>query len=187
MSLFTLAIGLLFGFAMLLLIGPLAIVLSISLTASETLRFPPPGFSARWYASLLDSPHKVVIAPTVNLPFGEGHKWAQSGVGDALLGGWSVTTVVTFQAGFPIGVSQNENTASFLFGGTLLIDGNAGSGLAASIRGGTVVVRGDAAARAGVSMKGGTLLIGGSCGYMAGFMMQKGKIVVCGNAGGRTP
>ncbi|MFN7916509.1 MAG: carboxypeptidase regulatory-like domain-containing protein [Vicinamibacterales bacterium] len=69
--------------------------------------------------SLLNSPHKIVMAPTVNLPFGEGHKWAQSGLGDALLGGWSVTTVVTFQAGFPIGVSQNENTASFLFGGTL--------------------------------------------------------------------
>jgi formylmethanofuran dehydrogenase subunit C len=68
-------------------------------------------------------------------------------------------------------------------GGTVIIDGNAGSGVAASIRGGTVVVRGDAAARAGVSMKGGTLLIGGNCGYMAGFMMQKGRIVVCGDAG----
>src|SRR5207248_6876421 len=63
------------------------------------------------------------------------------------------------------------------------IDGNAGSGVAASIRGGTVVVRGDAAARAGVSMKGGTLVIGGNCGYMAGFMMQKGRIIICGDAG----
>ena len=56
MSLFTIAIGILFGLAMLLLTGPLAIVLSISLTASETLRFPPAGFSLRWYISLLDSP-----------------------------------------------------------------------------------------------------------------------------------
>ena len=70
-----------------------------------------------------------------------------------------------------------------MMGGSLIIDGNAGSGVAASIRGGTVVVRGDAAARAGVSLKGGTLLIGGSCGYMAGFMMQKGRLVVCGDAG----
>jgi glutamate synthase domain-containing protein 3 len=67
--------------------------------------------------------------------------------------------------------------------GTVVIDGNAGSGVAASIRGGTVAVRGDAAARAGVSMKGGTLLIGGGCGYMAGFMMQKGTIIICGDAG----
>ena len=67
--------------------------------------------------------------------------------------------------------------------GTVVIDGNAGNGAAASIRGGTVVVHGDAAARAGVSMKGGLLLIGGNCGYMAGFMMQKGRIIVCGDAG----
>jgi formylmethanofuran dehydrogenase subunit C len=70
-----------------------------------------------------------------------------------------------------------------MLGGSVVIDGNAGSGVGASIRGGTVVVKGDAAARAGVSMKGGTLLIGGNCGYMAGFMMQKGRIIICGNAG----
>ncbi|MGE3956988.1 MAG: carboxypeptidase regulatory-like domain-containing protein [Vicinamibacterales bacterium] len=69
--------------------------------------------------SLLDSPHKLVIAPTLNLPFGQGHKWLQSGLGDLVLGGWSVTTVVNVQSGFPIGVSQNETVASFLFGGTL--------------------------------------------------------------------
>lgn len=69
--------------------------------------------------SLLDSPHKVIIAPTLNLPFGKGHKWATSGLADALAGGWSVTTVVTFQSGFPIGVSQNVNGTQFLLGGTL--------------------------------------------------------------------
>ena len=69
--------------------------------------------------SLLDSPHKIVIAPTLNLPFGAGHKWAQSGLADALLGGWSMTPVVTLQSGFPIGVSQNVTGTQFLFGGTL--------------------------------------------------------------------
>ena len=69
--------------------------------------------------SLLDSPHKIVLAPTLNLPFGQGRRWANQGLADALLGGWSITTVVTFQSGFPIGVSQNETTTSFLFGGTL--------------------------------------------------------------------
>jgi len=76
--------------------------------------------------SLLDSPHKVVIAPTLNLPFGAGHKWAQSGLADAFFGGWSVTTVVTYNSGFPIGVSQNVNGTQFLFGGTLrpnIVDG----------------------------------------------------------------
>ena len=73
--------------------------------------------------SLLDSPHKLVVAPTLNVP-GDG----------AVLGGWSVTTVVTVQSGFPIGVTQNQTTTPFLFGGTLrpnvvpgedfLVDGN---------------------------------------------------------------
>jgi hypothetical protein len=70
--------------------------------------------------SLLDSPHKVVIAPTVMLPFGTGHKYlADSRIGDALFGGWSITPVATLQSGFPLGVSQNFTTSNtFLFGGT---------------------------------------------------------------------
>jgi trimeric autotransporter adhesin len=62
--------------------------------------------------SLLDSPHKLVIAPTLNVPAGEG-------LTGALAGGWSVTTVVTVQSGFPIGVTQNQTTTPFLFGGVL--------------------------------------------------------------------
>ena len=66
--------------------------------------------------------------------------------------------------------------------GSVLVEGHAGNGAAASIRGGTVVVRGNAAARAGIAMKGGLLVVGGSVGYMTGFMMQRGTIVVCGDA-----
>ncbi len=70
--------------------------------------------------SLLDSPHKVVIAPTVMLPFGDGHKYlSDSRIGNLLLGGWSITPVATLQSGFPLGVSQNVTTANpFLFGGS---------------------------------------------------------------------
>jgi len=58
--------------------------------------------------SLLDSPHKLVVAPTLNIP------------GDGLLsGGWSVTTVIMLQSGFPMGVTQNQTTTPFLLGGTL--------------------------------------------------------------------
>jgi hypothetical protein len=69
--------------------------------------------------SLLDSPHKVVLAPTVSLPFGQGRKFlADSHVGDAIFGGWTITPVVTFQSGFPIGVRQNVTTTqTFLMGG----------------------------------------------------------------------
>ena len=68
--------------------------------------------------SLLDSPHKIVIAPTFNLPFGQGKKYLTSGVASAILGGWSITPVATFQAGFPLGVSQNVTGTAFLYGGT---------------------------------------------------------------------
>lgn len=70
--------------------------------------------------SLLDSPHKIVVAPTVNLPFGEGQKYlADSRVADILLGGWSITPVITLSSGFPMGVSQNQTTTSFLLGNNL--------------------------------------------------------------------
>jgi hypothetical protein len=79
--------------------------------------------------SLLDSPHKIVIAPTLNLPFGEGRKWATSGLASAIAGGWSLTTVITYQSGFPIGVSQNVSGTQFLFGGTLRPNVNDGADL----------------------------------------------------------
>ncbi|MGC4082551.1 MAG: hypothetical protein QM736_10685 [Vicinamibacterales bacterium] len=44
---------------------------------------------------------------------------ASSGLASALAGGWSVTTVITYQSGFPIGISQNVTGTQYLFGGTL--------------------------------------------------------------------
>jgi hypothetical protein len=71
--------------------------------------------------SLLDSPHKIVIAPTLTLPFGAGRKYLSSStLGDMLLGGWSISVAATLQSGFPLGVSQTLLTSNtFLFGGTL--------------------------------------------------------------------
>ena len=75
---------------------------------------------AEYSRSLLDSPHKLTVAPTLILPFGEGQKWlANSGWGNALLGGWSFTAVAQFQSGFPVGVSQQVNGTQFLFGGAI--------------------------------------------------------------------
>jgi len=42
-------------FAMVFLIAPTVIVLITSLTASESLKFPPTGLSLRWYTALLDA------------------------------------------------------------------------------------------------------------------------------------
>jgi hypothetical protein len=64
----------------------------------------------------LDVPHRVVIAPIVELPFGKGKPWANGGsLADYLIGGWSAAAIVTLQSGFPIGVSQSDNTG--LLGG----------------------------------------------------------------------
>ncbi len=41
--------------AMVFLVAPTLIVLITSFTASESLRFPPPGLSLRWYVALLDA------------------------------------------------------------------------------------------------------------------------------------
>ena len=38
---------------------------------------------AEYTIGLLDVPHKIVISPIIELPFGEGKRWAQSGVGAA--------------------------------------------------------------------------------------------------------
>ena len=46
-----------FGFGalcVLFLVGPIVIALATSFTAGQTLRFPPEGFSLRWYYALLD-------------------------------------------------------------------------------------------------------------------------------------
>jgi hypothetical protein len=75
---------------------------------------------AEYGRSLLDSPHKLVIAPIVNLPFGHGQKFlSNSTLGDELLGGWSATLAITMQSGFPLGVTQNVTGTPYLYGGTL--------------------------------------------------------------------
>ena len=64
--------------------------------------------------SLLDTPHKIVISPIFQLPFGDGG----ASLSNVLLRGWTITPVLTFQSGFPIGVSQNLSGTAYLLGGT---------------------------------------------------------------------
>lgn len=85
--------------------------------------------------------------------------------------------------------------------GSVLVRGNAGTGLAENImsgrvevtgsatmsagatgHGGLVVVGGNAGARCGISMKGVDIVVGGNVGHMAAFMAQAGTLVVLGDA-----
>ena len=49
------AFGVLAAVAMIFLIAPTVIVLLTSFTASESLKFPPDGYSLRWYLALIDA------------------------------------------------------------------------------------------------------------------------------------
>ena len=67
-----------------------------------------------WGYSLLDVPHRVNINGTYVLPLGSGHRWLTDGVGNALLGGWSVSAAARFQNGFPVSVWQSTNNSGLL-------------------------------------------------------------------------
>lgn len=64
---------------------------------------------------LLDVPHKLVLSPIFELPFGEGKRWAQGGVGAWILGDWTVSSIISFESGFPISVSNSSNNNSSAF------------------------------------------------------------------------
>ncbi|MBV8553305.1 MAG: TonB-dependent receptor, partial [Acidobacteriaceae bacterium] len=51
-----------------------------------------------------DVPQRLVIASTLDLPFGRGRKYGSnvSKAANALIGGWGFDTIITFQSGFPI-------------------------------------------------------------------------------------
>jgi hypothetical protein len=52
------------------------------------------------------------------LPFGKGRRFLTSGgLMDALFGGWQVTAFGTYQSGFPLSISQNNNNAGTFGGG----------------------------------------------------------------------
>ena len=67
-----------------------------------------------WGYSLLDVPHRVNVNGTFVVPVGAGHKWLTGGLGNALLGGWSITMAARFQNGFPVSVWQSNNNSGLL-------------------------------------------------------------------------
>jgi hypothetical protein len=50
-------------------------------------------------------PHRLVVSPIIELPFGKGRRWLNHGrILNALAGGWQVSTAGTFQKGSPFGI-----------------------------------------------------------------------------------
>ncbi len=83
--------------------------------------------------------------------------------------------VVNGQAG--PGVAEN------MMSGSVRVKGNASQMAGASAHGGLLVIEGDASSRCGISMKGVDIVVRGSVGHMSAFMAQTGHLVVCGDAG----
>ena len=64
---------------------------------------------AEYGLGLLDVPHKLTVAPIVHLPFGPGKRWAHSGLRASLLGGWTVSSIIGLESGFPIAIASATN------------------------------------------------------------------------------
>jgi len=62
--------------------------------------------------SINDVPHRLILAPMVELPFGPNHAWAKSGPAEWILGGWIVSAAINLQSGFPLEVQQSDNTGT---------------------------------------------------------------------------
>ena len=61
---------------------------------------------------LIDVPHKLTFSPMIELPFGEGKRWATGGIGAAILGGWTVTSILSLESGFPIAIASSTNNTN---------------------------------------------------------------------------
>jgi hypothetical protein len=70
--------------------------------------------NADWAYGVLDVPHRIIVAPVFELPFGQNRKWAKSGVADWVLGGWTVSAAMNFQSGFPLTPITSDNTNAFV-------------------------------------------------------------------------
>ena len=91
--------------------------------------------------------------------------------------GMNKTATVLVHGNAGTGLAEN------IMSGEVVVDGNASQAAGATGRGGLLVVRGDAGARCGISMKGVDIVVEGSIGHMSAFMAQRGCLVVCGDAG----
>jgi len=68
-----------------------------------------------------DVRYRLVLTYVLNLPFGKGQKFVNvGGVANALVGGWSVSGVTTFQSGFPLQMMYNGNFLTQSMGGGTL-------------------------------------------------------------------
>jgi hypothetical protein len=70
-----------------------------------------------------DRRHVAHVSSTYDLPFGSGRRWLNDGLLEKIAGGWTVSTIVTFQSGTPFRITGNNNTFNNLRDGGLVLNG----------------------------------------------------------------
>ena len=72
------------------------------------LLFPYPTYWQKDYApAAFDRTHDVEIYGVLNLPFGNGQRWAKQGFSSWILGGWQISPTVSMMTGLPFTVTGN--------------------------------------------------------------------------------
>ncbi len=92
-------------------------------------------------------------------------------------GGMNKRATVVIEGNAGNGVAEN------MMSGHVLVRGDASAAAGATGHGGLLVVEGNAGARCGIAMKGIDIVVGGSVGHMSAFMAQAGTLTVLGDAG----
>jgi len=66
-----------------------------------------------WFGpSDYDVRHRLAVNFVAELPFGNGKKWLDSGVGRAVLGGWTLSGIYALRSGRPFTVNQSGNNVA---------------------------------------------------------------------------
>jgi methylamine---glutamate N-methyltransferase subunit B len=79
--------------------------------------------------------------------------------------------------------NAGQGVAENMMSGRVHVKGDVSQAAGATGQGGLLVVDGNASARCGISMKGIDIVVKGSVGHMSAFMAQAGNLVVFGDAG----
>jgi hypothetical protein len=61
-----------------------------------------------------DAPHRLVLSPIYDLPFGKGRHWLQHGILSQIVGGWQIAMIGTLQSGSPFGTTVLNGTTNLL-------------------------------------------------------------------------
>jgi len=87
------------------------------------------------------------------------------------------------QATVIINGNAGQGVAENMMSGKVWVKGDASQAAGATGCGGTLVIDGNASARCGISMKGIDIVVKGSVGHLSAFMGQAGNLVVLGDSG----